>query len=143
MNQTASLKISDKGKHIVLSSQQGEIKRVEKFVSQIANELKVNADVYADMLVSLTEAVNNAIIHGNRRDRSKKVEVYVEKSIKDIIFRVCDQGKGFDYKSLPDPTAPENICTCGGRGVFLMQQLCDKIKYLDNGRTVEMRFRIK
>lgn len=135
--------MSDRGMSIVLSSQQGEIKRVEKFVSQIASEVKLNADTYADILVSLTEAVNNAIIHGNRKDRSKRVEIHFEKSARDIAFTVCDQGKGFDYKSLPDPTAPENICNCGGRGVFLMQQLCDKMKYLDNGRTVEMRFRIR
>jgi serine/threonine-protein kinase RsbW len=143
MNHTASIKMSDRGMCIVLSSQQGEIKRVEKFVNQIASEIKLNSDTYADILVSLTEAVNNAIIHGNRKDRSKKVEIHFEKNTRDITFKVCDQGKGFDYKSLPDPTSPENICNCGGRGVFLMQQLCDKMKYLDNGRTVEMRFRIR
>ena len=51
-----------------------------------------------------------------------------------------DEGRGFDYNSLPDPTQPENLTRIGGRGVFLIHQLSDGVDYQDNGSTVEMRF---
>jgi serine/threonine-protein kinase RsbW len=93
-------------------------------------------------LISLTEAVNNAIIHGNRKDESKTVKIQLSQAKGHIAIRVSDEGRGFDYQSIPDPTAPENLTKVGGRGVFLMQQLSDRIHFHDNGRTVEMQFRL-
>ena len=94
------------------------------------------------MLISLTEAVTNAITHGNHYDENKVVQINLQKKSDTIAIRVSDQGCGFDPESVPDPTCDENICKCGGRGVFLMQRLCDQIHYKDNGRTVEMHFKI-
>jgi serine/threonine-protein kinase RsbW len=94
------------------------------------------------MLISLTEAVTNAITHGNHYDENKVVQINLQKKSDTIAIRVSDQGRGFDPANVPDPTCEENICKCGGRGVFLMQRLCDQIQYKDNGRTVEMHFKI-
>lgn len=142
MNQPPSLKSVGSRLWLTLPSQQQQVCHVEKFVSQIFSKFNINRDTYGNILISLTEAVNNAIIHGNRQDKSKKVKVSFEKRNRDVAFRVSDEGQGFDYKNLPDPTAPENICECGGRGVFLMHQLSDDIKYTNHGRTVEMRFKL-
>ena len=110
----------------------------EKFV----HKYKVSPDIYGNILVSLTEAVNNAIIHGNRSDESKSVQIQLRKKNDSLNIRVSDEGRGFDYKNLPDPTAPENLMKIGGRGVFLMQQLSDDISFHNNGSTVEMQFKL-
>ena len=78
----------------------------------------------------------------NHYDENKVVQINLQKKSDTIAIRVSDQGCGFDPTSVPDPTCDENICKCGGRGVFLMQRLCDQIHYKDNGRTVEMHFKI-
>jgi len=126
-----------------LSSNPRNITMLESFVKRICQKHCIqNQDLYGNILISLTEAVNNAIIHGNKNDERKNVQVSLRELTNCICFKVSDEGKGFDYHSLPDPTAPENRSKCCGRGVFLMQQLCDDIRFHDNGRTVEMRFHL-
>lgn len=125
-----------------LNSDPRNIGKVESFVSQIAERYQLGPEVYGNLLISLTEAVNNAIIHGNGRDRRKKVCIRLRKINSGLAIQVSDQGRGFDYGSLPDPTSPENITKIGGRGVFLMKQLSDKINFQDGGSTVVMQFRL-
>jgi len=97
-------------------------------------------EVYDNILISLTEAVNNAILHGNKADVKKFVNINCVEKKQKVVIRISDEGVGFNPQKVADPTLPENIDCCGGRGVFIMQQLSDKIKFLDNGRTVEMHF---
>lgn len=125
-----------------LPSHPRNIALVESFVERVVERFKLSPDVYGNILISLTEAVNNAIIHGNGNDESKTVKIQLNKVSNRLDIRVSDEGRGFDYKSLPDPTAPENLLKIGGRGVFLMQQLCDNISFHNNGSTVEMQFKI-
>ena len=126
-----------------LSSDPRNVTRVEGFVERIAEKYKIAPDLYGNILISLTEAVNNAIIHGNGNDSSKTVEVNLREEINSISFQVRDEGRGFDYQNLPDPTSPENLTRIGGRGVFLMHQLSDRVDFQDNGSTVEMRFALE
>jgi serine/threonine-protein kinase RsbW len=125
-----------------LSSHPRSVEKVPTFVDSLANTLRISPDTYGDILTSLTEAVNNAIIHGNKQDESKVVEVSTKRSGSKLAITVKDEGRGFDYKNLPDPTSPDKILECGGRGVFLMRQLADKCKFTDNGRIVEMEFKL-
>ena len=125
-----------------LSSNPRNIALVESFVEQVVERYKLSPDVYGNILISLTEAVNNAIIHGNCEDESKTVRIQFRKLKGHLAVRVTDEGRGFDYQSVPDPTAPENLLTVGGRGVFLMQQLSDSVEFHNNGSTVEMQFKI-
>jgi serine/threonine-protein kinase RsbW len=125
-----------------LTSNPDNVEQVESFLQQIATRFGITPDTYGNILISLTEAVNNAIIHGNRSDMSKTVEIRSAKSRDRLSFVVKDQGRGFDYKSLPDPTTPENRYRCGGRGVFLMRELCDCMSFKDNGSAVELKFKI-
>lgn len=125
-----------------LSSNPRNIALVESFVEQVVERYKLSPDVYGNILISLTEAVNNAIIHGNCEDESKTVRIQFRKHKSHLAVRVTDEGCGFDYQSVPDPTAPENLLRVGGRGVFLMQQLSDSVEFHNNGSTVEMQFKI-
>lgn len=125
-----------------LASHPRNVAQVESFLAKVVSRYKLSPDLYGNILISLTEAVNNAIIHGNSSDESKSVRIQLQKQSNKLAIRVSDEGHGFDYKSLPDPTAPENLMKLGGRGVFLMQQLSDRILFHDNGSTVEMQFKL-
>jgi len=125
-----------------IHSSSQSIADLEVYVQSLFVKFDLEHDLYPNILISLTEAVNNAIKHGNRSDHSKVVYIETRRRVDRVCCIITDEGNGFDYKSLPDPTAPENIEKIGGRGVFLMQQLSDHIKFLNNGSTVEMEFMI-
>lgn len=130
-------------KKLALPSKPDVIHQVEALIDEIRSELEFKEDVYGNVMVAVTEAVNNSVIHGNKSDSSKKVYVEVETENQyRLVIRVRDEGPGFDEAMLSDPTAPENIANIGGRGVFLMRHLSDELTFLDDGRVVEMVFNI-
>ena len=115
---------------------------VERYVKLLASRYNITEAKYPNILISLTEAVTNAIFHGNNCDSEKYVCLYLKKEKNTLVIKVCDEGKGFDPASLPDPTAPENICKDGGRGVFLIKELTDRVIFQDKGKTVELHFNL-
>lgn len=130
-------------KRLVFPSKVENISIAERLVDDITEEYGVGEENYGNILIALTEAVNNAICHGNKSDESKDV-LLVFKTDKDhLIFEIEDQGPGFDYHNLPDPTAPENIEQPNGRGVFLMQHLADEVNFNETGSVVELKFNHK
>ena len=134
--------MSEQRNMLRLPSNPKSIARVESFVERLVDRYQISPDIYGNILITLTEAVNNAILHGNNNDESKTVTVQLNKKTNLLAFSVTDEGTGFDYESLPDPTAPENLLKIGGRGVFLMKQLSDKVNFINNGSTVEICFQI-
>ncbi len=131
-------------KSIKFASKAENISIVEKFIDDLRAELNIGDDVYGNILISITEAANNAMLHGNDADETKQVEMSYELDDrgKNLSFIIKDQGPGFDYTKLPDPTAPENLEKTSGRGVFLMMQLADMVVFSDKGATVEMQFKV-
>ncbi len=116
------------------------IRIVESFIDNVKEKFNVDDDLYGNIMVAVTESVNNAIKHGNKCDKNKNVILSADCDENALTIKVEDQGEGFDFDNLPDPTAPENIDKVGGRGVFLMKHLCDEVKFTDKGCTVEMVF---
>lgn len=115
----------------------------ERLIDDVTAEYNVKEDYYGELLIAMTEAVNNAIVHGNKLDPSKQVEVTFDiVDEKTMRFTITDEGPGFDYNHLPDPTAPENIEKPHGRGVFLMRQLSDACSFEDGGRIVILDFAV-
>lgn len=125
-----------------LDSASESIHIVEKLIDAICSNYKVNEDHYGNILVAVTEAVNNAIYHGNKAAPNKKIHVTFSSSPKALSFTIRDEGEGFDYKHLPDPTDPKNLEKPTGRGVFLMHRLADDVKYTESGRCVSLSFDI-
>ena len=125
-----------------LASQPCSIANLESILTEVSRDYEVSEDIFGNMLVSLTEAVTNAIVHGNNGDVSKSVKIQLEKSGDNFIIRVSDEGRGFDLNALADPTKGENLFKTGGRGVFLMQKLSDTVRFHNNGSTVEMFFKL-
>lgn len=119
-----------------------EVDRVQPFVDELAQRYQLSPDTQGNILITLTEAVTNAIIHGNGCDCKKKVSVSLLRHADALEVRVSDQGLGFDPNKVPDPTTEECLDKCGGRGIFLMKQLSDECRFMQNGRTVAMRFKI-
>ena len=127
------LSISSKSENIVL---------VEKMVEDVCELYNINEDNYGNILVALTEAVNNAIYHGNLADPGKQIDISFKSRNESISFIIKDQGKGFDYNGLPDPTDPKHIDQPNGRGVFLMRNLADKVEFEDAGSKVVLTFKV-
>lgn len=116
------------------------IRMIESFIDNAKDKFHLDDDIYGNIMIAVTEAVNNAIKHGNSGDKTKNV--FLSLSLKDslIKFVVKDEGSGFDYQNLPDPTEPENLQKIGGRGIFLMKHLSDQVEFKEHGRVVELSF---
>jgi len=127
---------------ITLASCTQSICKLEEFIQCVALKYEIQNDKFPDILISLTEAVNNAIIHGNKEDEHKYVHIVLKKTNGGISFTVEDEGAGFNPHNIPDPTNPEHLDCCGGRGVFLMKQLADEVHYLNNGNKVRIHFNV-
>ncbi len=143
-NSIFSHKLKEAEKSIKFASKPENVALVERFIDDLRAELHIGDDVYGYILITMTDAANNAILHGNKGDASKEVEILweVDERGKNLTFVIKDQGPGFDYNNLPDPTAPENLEKTSGRGVFLMMQLADLVVFSNNGATIEMQFRL-
>lgn len=116
------------------------IRMIESFIDNAKDRFHLDDDIYGNIMIAVTEAVNNAIKHGNSNDRAKNVHLSLSLDESMIKFVVKDEGTGFDYVNLPDPTAPENIEKPGGRGIFLMKHLSDEVEFKDHGREVILSF---
>ena len=126
---------------ITINSDIEKLKVVEALVDKLSKKLGVSDEVYGKILISTVEAVNNAILHGNKGDISKMVTVNISADGNVLDITVTDEGEGFEYGNLPDPTDPKNIENLHGRGVFLMRRLADSIEYNTSGNEVKMRFK--
>lgn len=127
-------------KKVKIRSEIKNLRIVEKIVDDISAEMGINSNYYGKIMVSTMEAVNNAIIHGNKSDINKEVEIEFEYKGMDLKVSVEDEGNGFNYNEIPDPTLPENIEKLTGRGVFLMRKLADEVRFNEKGNKVTLIF---
>ena len=127
---------------IKISSIPENLRKVEKLIDEISVLYSLESDMYGKVLIACIEAVNNSIVHGNKSNPEKFVAIGVENKNEKLKILVEDEGTGFDYNHIPDPTAPDNIENIHGRGVFLMNHLSDEVNFLDNGAGVELIFNI-
>jgi len=116
------------------------IRIIESFIDNVKEKYKLNDDIYGNIMIAVTEAVNNAINHGNKNNSAKSVTLSLSFQDGLVKFSIQDEGDGFNYHHLPDPTAPENISKPSGRGIFLMKHLCDEVDFKENGKIVELSF---
>jgi serine/threonine-protein kinase RsbW len=134
--------IPAKGETLDITSTSDNIRLVERLVEDVCELFNVNDDNYGNILIALTEAVNNAIYHGNQGNPHKRIKIGFESGEKNIKFSVADEGNGFDHDNLPDPTDPLNIDKLNGRGVFLMKNLADKVEFNNKGQQVMLTFNV-
>jgi serine/threonine-protein kinase RsbW len=125
-----------------ITSRIESLREVEKMVDEISTACSMSSEVYGNVLIATLEAANNAILHGNKLDENKDVNLAFTWDESSLELVVTDQGKGFNYKDIPDPTAPGNVEKVNGRGVFLMEKLSDDINFMENGSKVTLTFNL-
>jgi len=125
---------------IEIPSLSENIRIIESFIDNAKEKFELEDDIYGNIMIAVTESVNNAIKHGNKSEKDKNVSLQIIFDETNIKFIIDDEGPGFDYNNLPDPTAPDNLEKVGGRGIFLMKHLADDIVFHNNGSRVELTF---
>jgi serine/threonine-protein kinase RsbW len=128
-------------KSLIIESRISNLGLVENAIDSITKEAGINKDEYGKILVSVMEAVNNAIVHGNKADAKKVVKIDISFKNNSLLVTIEDQGKGFKPSEVPDPTIPENLENVNGRGVFLMKHLADEIEFNNKGNCVKLKFK--
>ncbi len=123
-----------------LNSSLSEINKLTAFVEQISDEHNINNTYFGNILISLNEAVENAILHANKQDNDKKVKIHFLHNEVALEFRITDEGNGFDFDKVPDPTDINNN-EKEGRGIFLIRKLADNSVYDKEKRTLLISFK--
>ena len=115
--------------HLEIESDPNNLITVEEFVNYFAKDLGLDNERLAALLLAVTEATTNAIVHANKCDVNKLVKVDVQVDKTRITIKITDEGEGFNPSEIPDPTKPENLLKDSGRGVYLMRVYMDELNY--------------
>ena len=116
------------------------IKIVESFIDNAKEKFHINDDIYGNIMISVTECVSNAIIHGNSSNPKKVVKLELKFLEDQLKFIIEDEGNGFEPTDLEDPTEPQNLSNYGGRGVFIMKHLSDEVTFENHGKKTTLTF---
>lgn len=116
------------------------IQMIESFIDNARDKFEINDDIYGNIMIAVTECVSNAIIHGNKSDKEKFVHLELTMEDLSLTFTIEDEGIGYDFTNHIDPTSPENIEKIGGRGVFLIKNLSDEVKFEEEGKKIVLVF---
>ncbi|MDD3875237.1 MAG: ATP-binding protein [Bacteroidales bacterium] len=129
--------------NLTFFADKSNIHLVENYIEKICDHYNINNTYFAHILTSVTEAVENAIFHGNKNNPSLKVQINFSIKPEGYSFIIKDQGNGFNLASVPDATDPEaDFSKTEGRGIFIMKSLADDVKFLNNGSAVELIFKL-
>jgi serine/threonine-protein kinase RsbW len=135
----------DRGFAVEIPSRLEELGRIERLAAKVARVYCLSQNELDNLAIAVTEAVGNAIIHGNRRDPSKRVRIAFRVDAEFLRIDVQDEGTGFDPGTLSDPLLPENLMKESGRGIFILKSLMDRVdfRFTPAGTVVEMALRLK
>jgi serine/threonine-protein kinase RsbW len=121
--------LAEENYSLEIESNPNNLLTVEEFVNYFAKDIGIDESRMNGLMLSVTEATTNAIIHANKCDEAKLVKINVKVDSGKVIITVKDEGIGFDPLKVPDPTEPENLLKDSGRGVYLMRFYMDDLKY--------------
>lgn len=116
-----------------------EAEKIPDFVDQIRDECELEEDHSETFKLVLSEAVTNAILHGNKENKKKKVDIKIQVSDESITADVKDQGEGFNPDANKNPLEEENLLDTSGRGIFLIRQFADHVEFTENGTRLHFR----
>lgn len=129
-------------KKLVIPSLFEEVQRVEPYLQELQEWAGFKDDDLARIMLTLSEAVTNAIVHGNKEDPKREVIISPFLDDDTLSISVKDEGEGFDPADLPDPLKEENLLNEGGRGVYLIRQYADSVSFAENGTNLIMEFEL-
>lgn len=128
---------------LAIKSDKGELEKVEEFLQNIFEREALPESCFNKVFLCISEAVVNSIEHGNKNDSEKQVDIQINCDDGNICIEVHDQGNGFDYNLVEDPTTKNNIKKETGRGIHIMKSLCSKVKFSNHGKSVEIKIDLK
>jgi serine/threonine-protein kinase RsbW len=131
---------SENLKEFKIKSEISEIKTIEKIVEELLIDFNVDNNLFGDIVVSVVEAFTNAVVHGNKSDPDKIILIEAKDEKDKFFISIKDEGLGFDFNNIPDPTLPQNIEKFNGRGIFLMKNLSSGLEFFENGTKVQLKF---
>lgn len=129
-------------KEIVLESSFDEVEHLEDYVNELQDWAEFKDEDYARIMLTLSEAVTNAIVHGNKENPEKQVIIRSKLTNGTLYISVKDEGAGFDPSNIPNPLKEENLMNIGGRGVYLIKEYADDLHFYENGTKLEMLFKL-
>jgi serine/threonine-protein kinase RsbW len=134
------------GKNLVLRLQkmlEGRIEAIPPFVDgimEVVESMGCAVGKEREVEIALLEALSNAVIHGCKNDPDKKVECCVAcDESRGLLIMIRDPGEGFDPASIPSPVVGQNLFSAHGRGIFLINQLMDEVRYEKGGTEIHMK----
>lgn len=129
-------------KELILKSEYEEVEKVESLLNDLQSALEFDDDFYARLMLTVSEAATNAIVHGNKLDPSKKAVLIAESNGSTLTISTTDEGDGFEPEEVASPLEEDNLLKPSGRGVFLMKEYADKVTYMDGGRKLVLEFHL-
>lgn len=128
----------------ILKSDKTAVSRIEPVLAELKKSFNVSDDRFYNIMIAVSEAVNNAVNHGNQFDPDKKVHFDLNAYDDRVVISVRDEGRGFDPEGVADCTDPENLLKSNGRGVYLIRELMHDVEFdVTNGTKVTMTFFLK
>ena len=128
-------------KEVKIESRIENLRIVEKAIDDFSNEIGIEQNNYGKILVSIMEAVNNAIIHGNKYMNEFLVRVLIEIFTNEILVEVEDKGEGFDVNSIPSPVEEGAIQKEGGRGIYFIKHLSLSCYTIGRGNIIRIKLK--
>jgi serine/threonine-protein kinase RsbW len=117
-----------------------ELSLLPRLLEELRSLCPIADDAFQNMMIALTEAVNNAIVHGNRSDPGKTIRYRIECSDEGMHCVVEDQGTGFDPDDVANPIDPANLLREGGRGIFIIRALMRNVRLINTGNGMRIEF---
>ena len=125
-----------------IQGSEGFLSFLDGFVDGVSEELSINEDTTSNIVISVSEALNNAFVHGNMRDESLPILLSVYHTSVSVVFVIRDQGRGYDYDMLRSDLTDDLLDVPGGRGLFIMRALADEVANNDEGNEVYLTFHL-
>jgi serine/threonine-protein kinase RsbW len=128
---------------LVINSERGELKKAEQFLRTFFVNNDLPLAHFNKVFLCLSEAVLNAILHGNQRIFDKRVYIKADCYMGLITIEITDEGDGFDFHKLENPTKKKNIKRESGRGIHIIKSLSQEIKFKNNGSCIQFKIECK
>lgn len=128
---------------LIIKSDQSELQRVEEFIHEVFVFYAFPDNCFKKVLLCITEATINSIIHGNKSDHGKKVELNVDCKTHIISVSITDEGEGFDFRTIPDPTSKENLLKESGRGIHIIKSIAKTFSFNKKGNSMQFQIECK
>jgi serine/threonine-protein kinase RsbW len=136
-----SLVVTEQTTELILPSRIESVAEASAAAAKVMSHSGFSEEAAFGVDMAVREAVTNAVLHGNRQDETKSVEITFSTSPAALEVTVRDQGEGFDSESIPDPTDAQNVMKTSGRGIFFMRTFMDEVtwsRHPEGGTVVRM-----